>query len=906
MVPYRSSSHAGFTLIELLVATGIIAVLMTVVIVAVNPFRMFAAAQQTKRSSDVSTLGKSLDTYLVSMKGVVPTQMYPLNTPKPIAKNSGGPEADLCGLLSTHIAGLPIDPNSPGSIVKDCGSTYSTGYSVVANSSGKIGVYSPTGISLVNQSGVNVAVYGQVADEFITPPSTIMAFAAGTFTPALAKRTPPAGPFAAGVMVQGKADGTGTGDSLTATTGTLINGNFYPNFDTNQGSIVLWITPEWNGNDGIRHEILNNNQFYLFKGTNNRLGVSVNDGTWRSYDVDVSGWTAGTTYNVVFRWATGGTLDGTNHFSISINGSHNFGMTILNGFTSTSFFYIGSQSNQTFANALIQGLTIYRRPLYEATTPSGINVGNGDELTQIYNGGTGRDPTLVTGSWDVVFALPTNSTVGALGTTGEAWSHPHASNLLYTNTTNTGGYMMNGTYTSDGWSAQNAGGSPVTVAALATGSKIFSGGYSVASAGTANQGISYTTASLASGANYVLRAIGNSDGTCNPMIKVFRADGTTLVTSLAGTTTSTRTAPTVYIFTWQTPAAETEQIHLLNTATTGTCSWHQVEVLGNLENAPSFETGSGNPWLPTAWENWGVPVGGSSQETTIVHSGASSLKYNGGYAGAINENSGGSLGDFIGYGVFAYGTANTLCQHVSDYYLQNLSGTGIYGNTAGNRAWNTTNNQWELVKSVRNKRNTDWQRYFLDRSNSSVTGYFDDIYAFLLTPITLTLTPASLANSTEASGVRVDGYDSLTQNVNNLTRTVGEISFNYTPRHSAAQAYSFKQNSNGAYVATLYNNTNDRVHLYWSAANILTLSAVMNGTLVTGTWDATGAIAAGTTYTMKLAYVGASTMTLSVNSVVNITLSSIPAGFGTVPTTVYWGSLYDGSAQGDATFAAAP
>ncbi|MEI6327510.1 MAG: prepilin-type N-terminal cleavage/methylation domain-containing protein, partial [Candidatus Roizmanbacteria bacterium] len=31
MVPYRSSSRRGFTLIELLVATGIIAVLMTVV-----------------------------------------------------------------------------------------------------------------------------------------------------------------------------------------------------------------------------------------------------------------------------------------------------------------------------------------------------------------------------------------------------------------------------------------------------------------------------------------------------------------------------------------------------------------------------------------------------------------------------------------------------------------------------------------------------------------------------------------------------------------------------------------------------------------------------------------------------------------------------------------------------------
>jgi len=901
MVPYRSSSHAGFTLIELLVATGIIAVLMTVVIVAVNPFRMFAAAQQTKRSSDVSTLGKSLDTYLVSMKGVVPTQMYPLNTPKPIAKNSGGPEADLCGLLSTHIAGLPIDPNSPGSIVKDCGSTYSTGYSVVANSSGKIGVYSPTGISLVNQSGVNVAVYGQVADEFITPPSTIMAFAAGTFTPALAKRTPPAGPFAAGVMVQGKADGTGTGDSLTATTGTLINGNFYPNFDTNQGSIVLWITPEWNGNDGIRHEILNNNQFYLFKGTNNRLGVSVNDGTWRSYDVDVSGWTAGTTYNVVFRWATGGTLDGTNHFSISINGSHNFGMTILNGFTSTSFFYIGSQSNQTFANALIQGLTIYRRPLYEATTPSGINVGNGDELTQIYNGGTGRDPTLVTGSWDVVFALPTNSTVGALGTTGEAWSHPHASNLLYTNTTNTGGYMMNGTYTSDGWSAQNAGGSPVTVAALATGSKIFSGGYSVASAGTANQGISYTTASLASGANYVLRAIGNSDGTCNPMIKVFRADGTTLVTSLAGTTTSTRTAPTVYIFTWQTPAAETEQIHLLNTATTGTCSWHQVEVQTNMTPNPSLEgIYAGSPLSPPLWSSWSFATG-TTQESTIVHSGSSSMKWD--------------LSTSTGNKQYAKNLTAGAFYSLTGYYY----GDGSTSDYLGLHPWNAQSNSGSATTQVTMNKTAVWKPGFvvnravrtensqfnLSTSAASGTRYWDDISQIPLSDVILTLTPASLANSTEASGIRVDGADTLTQNVYNLTATAGQISFNFTPRHSWSTSTKFgfstptiftAYTGSGATLRYLSLFENGFLRLQWYDASVGALNADLSSPTLN----------AGTTYTFKLTYDSGGNLTMYINGSQMATAAMNGKTFTTVPNIASFGGDYNNAMPYDGTFAAAP
>ena len=87
---------------------------------------------------------------------------------------------------------------------------------------------------------------------------------------------------------------------------------------------------------------------------------------------------------------------------------------------------IGSRNDGSApANAIIEGLTIYRRPLYDGAY--GSNVGNGDEINLIYNSGTGKDPTLVTGSWDVVFALPTNSTVGALATgTGEALSHPHA------------------------------------------------------------------------------------------------------------------------------------------------------------------------------------------------------------------------------------------------------------------------------------------------------------------------------------------------------------------------------------------------------------------------------------------------------------------------------------------------
>ncbi|MEI6327509.1 MAG: LamG-like jellyroll fold domain-containing protein [Candidatus Roizmanbacteria bacterium] len=902
MVPYRSSSHAGFTLIELLVATGIIAVLMTVVIVAVNPFRMFAAAQQTKRSSDVSTLGKSLDTYLISVKGVVPTQMYPLNTPKPIAKNSGGPEADLCGLLSPHIAGLPIDPNSPGNIVKDCASTYSTGYSAVANSSGKIGVYSPTGISLANASGVNVAVYGQVADEYITPALPAMTFGGGTFTPVIAKRTPPTGPFTAGVMVQGNADASGTVDAITVTNSTQINGHFYTFADGDQGSVVFWVTPEWSGSDGLRHVFFTDSSsiIRIEKDASNNLLLKSNGNTLVS--MSISSWAAGTTYSVVARWDSKNPIGGTNYASISINGTHTFGTTSTWATLVPSQLNIGSdQTNAKPANALIQGLTIYRRPLYEATTPSGINVGNGDEVSQIYNSGTGKDPTLVTGSWDVVFALPTNSTVGALGTTGEAWSHPHASNLLYTNTTNTGGYMMNGTYTSDGWSAQNAGGSAVTVAALATGSKIFSGGYSVASAGTANQGISYTTASLASGANYVIRAIGNSDSTCNPIIKVFRADGTTLVTSLAGTTTSTRTAPTVYIFTWQTPAAETEQIHLLNTATTGTCSWHQVEVQTNMTPNPSLEgIYAGSPLSPPLWSSWSFATG-TTQESTIVHSGSSSMKWD--------------LSTSTGNKQYAKNLTAGAFYSLTGYYY----GDGSTSDYLGLHPWNAQSNSGSATTQVTMNKTAVWKPGFvvnravrtensqfnLSTSAASGTRYWDDISQIPLSDVILTLTPASLANSTEASGIRVDGADTLTQNVYNLTATAGQISFNFTPRHSWSTSTKFgfstptiftAYTGSGATLRYLSLFENGFLRLQWYDASVGALNADLSSPTLN----------AGTTYTFKLTYDSGGNLTMYINGSQMATAAMNGKTFTTVPNIASFGGDYNNAMPYDGTFAAAP
>ena len=48
--------HKGFTLIEILIVIGIIAILSSIVIIAVNPARQFAQARDTKRQSDVNAI----------------------------------------------------------------------------------------------------------------------------------------------------------------------------------------------------------------------------------------------------------------------------------------------------------------------------------------------------------------------------------------------------------------------------------------------------------------------------------------------------------------------------------------------------------------------------------------------------------------------------------------------------------------------------------------------------------------------------------------------------------------------------------------------------------------------------------------------------------------------------------
>lgn len=709
-------------------------------------------------------------------------------------------------------------------------------------------------------------------------PTFDFALVSATFTAGMAKRAAP-GPFAAAPIGQGKWDGSGTGDSVTASVGSQVSGNFYANFDADQGAIVFWITPEWNGNDGIARTLFREGGLNvgLVKDTANRLHAYVG-GVQALEGPSVASWVAGTAYNVVLRWDKRNTLDGTNYVCISINDAHSFGKNSAPGVSAPSLLnIIYSQSPA----AIIEGLTIYRRPLYDGAY--GINAGNGDEINLIYNAGAGRDACAVTGSWDVVFAVPTNSTVGALVTgTGEAWSHPHSSNLV----TPADGFML-GT----AWANWSQEGTPASGAVLATGEKIFAGGYKFES-NAANEGY-YFDIAVSAGNDWVVRAIAHSDGTSQPKVVLYDQTNGAEIGSLTGTTTSTRTAPDVLILTGEAPAGcTTLRVKLINTAASGVCHFHQVEALPNLLTNPSFASGSGDPWIPTGWTNNGLSAGQGVQEATIVHSGASAFKITSGASTGfgITRTPSVSAG-FHCVGAWQRGNGYLFGDSVvPDQTL--FSGSSLASDNVGA----TWTHRKKVVRAT-------GASPLIQALQGSGDTYFDDYYMLALTAVSLTVTPASAANSDEASGRRVDGRDTLVQSITGLTTTRGRIRWRYTPRHSAADVEKFVDSS-PPFVAVFAGDGSNYILVFWSAANTLTLNCLINGVPAEVSWNATGAIAAGTTYAFELEYTGGGAMTLKIDGTTRITLSAIPA-FSVVPAIAYWGAN-GGAFQriADATFAA--
>ena len=135
----QKDTEKGFTLIELLIVIGILAILMGIVLIAINPARQFSQANNTKRQNDVTTILNSIGQYMSDHHGTLPAGIVADGTAHLIG--TGGTESDFCSsIVPTYVAALPTDPTTgvgdggaQGGQVTNC-SSYQTNYEVSVSS----------------------------------------------------------------------------------------------------------------------------------------------------------------------------------------------------------------------------------------------------------------------------------------------------------------------------------------------------------------------------------------------------------------------------------------------------------------------------------------------------------------------------------------------------------------------------------------------------------------------------------------------------------------------------------------------------------------------------------------------------------------------------------------------------
>lgn len=157
-VLYRERNRvSGFTLIEILLVIGMIAVLSTVVLVALNPAKRFRDVRDAKRSTDVQSILSAIQTYIVDNQGAMPAGLT--TTEKQLgtavsgcaiatggcAVAATGDCVNFSATLAKYLKTIPFDPNG--------GTDTLTKYSVVVDANGIVTVKACSA-----ESGTNISV----------------------------------------------------------------------------------------------------------------------------------------------------------------------------------------------------------------------------------------------------------------------------------------------------------------------------------------------------------------------------------------------------------------------------------------------------------------------------------------------------------------------------------------------------------------------------------------------------------------------------------------------------------------------------------------------------------------------------------------------------------------------------
>ena len=145
----------GFTLIELLVVIGILAILLAITLIAINPARQFGQANNTRRRSDTLQILNAIHQYNAE-NAKLPTQILALSNTYVMFESANATLGSLCStLMTTYLPALPVDPTIAGGNVVSCGTaSWSSGYEIKRDSDNRIWVKAPSA-----EQGATVEVY---------------------------------------------------------------------------------------------------------------------------------------------------------------------------------------------------------------------------------------------------------------------------------------------------------------------------------------------------------------------------------------------------------------------------------------------------------------------------------------------------------------------------------------------------------------------------------------------------------------------------------------------------------------------------------------------------------------------------------------------------------------------------
>ena len=136
------SNQKGFTLLELLIVMALIAILVGIVLAALNPARQFANARNSTRYAHLNAIMNGISAEMTEHNGTFTCASGAIpSSATDMRSAAGGYDIAQC-LVTDFLSQMPYDPSASGAHYTS-NADYDTGYNISMDASGRITVAAP-------------------------------------------------------------------------------------------------------------------------------------------------------------------------------------------------------------------------------------------------------------------------------------------------------------------------------------------------------------------------------------------------------------------------------------------------------------------------------------------------------------------------------------------------------------------------------------------------------------------------------------------------------------------------------------------------------------------------------------------------------------------------------------------